>query len=149
MATLALVLFTISTSVWVGAIVFQSAVVAPAVFTALEPSAAQQFLRSIFPRFFRLGLVCGALMAVGLTLFAALETWSQKTVVLGILTGIMILLEAVSLGMVPSINAAKDQGAAGQKKFARLHLTNVALTVVILLLGLTVLSIVASGTVVS
>jgi hypothetical protein len=56
----------------------------------------------------------------------------------------MIILEAISLAMVPHINAARDAGEAGQATFERLHRTSVLLTVAILLLGISVLAIVAA-----
>lgn len=144
MAAFATALLTIAAGIWIGAIVFQSAVVAPAVFIDLDEVAARKFLRTLFPRFFRLGLVCGALMLAGLILFGALTGWTATVVVLAAATGAMVVLEAISLGMVPHINAARDAGEAGQAKFSRLHRTSVLLTVFILLLGISILATVAA-----
>ncbi len=136
---------TICAGIWVGAIVFQSAIVAPAVFVELDEAAARSFLRTLFPRFFRLGLICGALMLAALFSFAMVSGWTETLVMLTSVTGVMIILEAISLAMVPHINAARDAGQNSQAMFTRLHRTSVFLTVAILLLGLTLLAVVAAS----
>ena len=137
-------IMTIGAGIWVGAIVFQSAIVAPTVFVDLDESAARSFLRTLFPRFFRLGLVCGALMLAALLGFGFLAGWTGTTIALASLTSVMILLEAASLALVPHINTARDAGPAGHARFERLHRTSVLLTVAILLLGVAFLAIVAA-----
>ncbi len=145
METVAAVALTIAAGVWIGAIVFQSAVVAPAVFVDLDEASARSFLRTLFPRFFRFGLICGALMLVGLIGYGAASGWSATLVLLAAGTGIMITLEAISLAMVPRINAARDAGEAGHADFSRLHRTSVLLTVTILALGVLILGFFAAG----
>lgn len=135
---------TISAAVWIGAIVFQSAIVAPAVFVDLDETAARSFLRTLFPRFFRLGLVCGALMLAALLAIGVVVGWTATAIALASIAGVMIVLETVSLALVPHINAARDAGEAGAAKFERLHRTSVLLTVAILLLGIAFLAIVAA-----
>ena len=144
METFAAAVLTISAGIWIGAIVFQSAVVAPSVFVDLDEAAARSFLRTLFPRFFRLGLVCGALMLAALLGLGVFAGWTATTIALASVTSVMIILEAISLMLVPHINAARDAGEAGDAKFARLHRTSVVLTVVILLLGIAFLAIVAA-----
>ena len=144
MTSFAIALLTLSTGTWVGAIIFQSAVVAPAVFVNLDEVAARTFLRTLFPRFYRLGLVCGALMLAGLIGLGTASGWSLSVVVLTAVTSVMISLEAISLRMVPRINAARDAGEAGHALFSRLHRISVLLTVTILLLGLGILAAVSS-----
>lgn len=144
METVAVAVLNISAGVWIGAIVFQSAVVAPAVFVDLDEGTARSFLRTLFPRFFRLGLVCGALMLAALLGFGTSAGWSTTVILLALLATAMIILEAISLAMVPSINAARDAGQAGHARFVRLHRISVLLTVAILLLGITILAVIAS-----
>jgi hypothetical protein len=127
---------------WIGAIVFQSAVVAPTVFVDLDESAARVFLRRLFPRFFKLGLVCGALMLAGLALVGF---DAPNALPIAALTVAMLVLEAASLWMVPAINAARDAGEAGKARFDRLHRLSVLFTVVILLLGIGVIALVSAG----
>ncbi len=145
MEALATILFTISAGVWTGAIVFQSAVVAPAVFAALNEAAARSFLRILFPRFFRFGLICGAFMLAALIGFGAVAGWTATLFVLALGTVIMIILEAISLAIVPHINAARDAGPAGDATFARLHKASVLLTVAILIIGFAILAVIAAG----
>jgi len=145
METFIAAILTVSAGIWVGAIVFQSAVVAPAVFVDLDEDAGRSFLRTLFPRFFRLGLACGALMLASVLSFAFFSGWSATAGILASVTSIMILLEAISLAMVPHINAARDAGEAGHAKFTRLHRTSVLLTLAILLLGITLLAMVAAS----
>ena len=135
-------IFLLACAVWVGAIVFHSAIVAPSVFATLDAARASALLRTLFPRFFRLGLVCGGIMAVALLLQAGLSVWTPALTMLAVLTVSMSALEGLSLWLVPKINAARDAGAAGTARFASLHRLSVLLTVAILLLGVAVLAIV-------
>ncbi|MEM7503724.1 MAG: DUF4149 domain-containing protein [Pseudomonadota bacterium] len=127
----------------VGAIVFQTAVVAPTVFASLDEAAARLFLRRLFPRFFKLGICCGGLMVVTSLGAGLTASWTGSLSWLAAASTLMLILEAVSLGMVPHINAARDAGDEGRSRFSRLHLISVLLTVSILLLGVGVLAIVA------
>lgn len=128
--------------IWIGAIVFQSAVVAPTVFVDLDESAARAFLRRLFPRFFKLGLICGVLMLAGLALVGF---DAPNSLIITALTVAMLILEVASLWMVPSINAARDAGADGKARFDRLHRLSVLFTVLILLLGLAVVVLISAG----
>ena len=60
MTAILVTLLLVVVGIRLGAIVFQSAYVAPVVFTVLDEAAASRFLRSLFPRFFKLGIGCGA-----------------------------------------------------------------------------------------
>lgn len=126
--------------IWIGAIVFQSFVVAPSVFSTLESSTAATFLRTLFPRFFLLGLVCGIFMIIALTLNSA---WvpPQRTLLMGAIASLMVILQLGSLLAVPFINTARDQGSSGRRRFALLHGVTVSATLVILLLGIAVVAI--------
>jgi hypothetical protein len=135
-------LLTVAAGVWIGAIVFQSAIVAPTVFVDLDESAARGFLRRLFPRFFKLGLVCGGLMLAGLAL-AGFDMPQGRAI--AALTVVMLVLEAASLWMVSAINAARDAGAAGKARFDRLHRLSVLFTVLILVLGIAVIGLVSAG----
>lgn len=132
-------LFLIACAIWVGAIVFHSAIVAPSVFATLDYPRARVLLRTLFPRFFRLGLACGAIMAVTLVVTGMLSTWTPALMFTAALTAIMILFEGLSLWLVPRINAARDEAEAGAVRFASLHRLSVLLTLVILLCGVAVL----------
>lgn len=52
-------LFTLAVAIWLGSIVCVSFVVTPAAHWTFDPPEARRFLRPVFPRYYRLGLVCG------------------------------------------------------------------------------------------
>lgn len=108
---------------WLGAIVFQSALVAPAVFGELDAAAARRVLRRLFPRFFSLGIVLigVALAAVAVAPIApGVRSTSAATLAM------MLLAIGLSLALVPAINAASDAGNAS--RFRILHGASVLLT---------------------
>ncbi|MEM9208061.1 MAG: DUF4149 domain-containing protein [Pseudomonadota bacterium] len=127
-----------------GSIVFQSFIVAPSVFGSLDATAARDFLRTLFPRFFRLNLViaclaCLALLASGLRNgWSTLETWGTAA------TAFMAIAMFASNAVVPTINAARDRGPSGETTFNRLHRLTVLLTVIVLLLAIGLLVAIAS-----
>lgn len=149
MEALASALLTIAAGTWAGAILFQSAVVAPAVFAELDSGAARRFLRSLFPRFYRLGLVCGGIMLAAIACLAALTGYSETLAVFAAATLLMLILEYLSLRLVPRINAARDAGEAGSSRFERLHRASVVMTVVILLLVIAMLGVIGGKTTVA
>jgi hypothetical protein len=126
---------------WIGAILFHSAVVAPATFTRLSPDDAGRFLRTLFPKFFVFGLICGALMLLALVLQTLTDASPSASVVA--LAAAMVLMQGISLGMVPAINRARDEGESGRRRFGRLHGINVLLTLIVLFAGLLVLYLTA------
>ncbi len=101
-----------------GIIVFQSAVVAPLVFTQLKNGASGRFLRALFPRFF--------LILAGLSLSTALSSYFgdfSRGVILGC---IALALALVAYVLIPSTNRARDEGRT--TTFKCLHLASVLLT---------------------
>lgn len=143
MEAVALAILTTAAAVWIGAIVFQSAIVAPVVFVNLDEASARVFLRTLFPRLFLLGLVCGAIMAASLLYVGYASGWTTAVSGIATATLLMLVFGAVSLWMVPHINAARDEGTAGVARFRQLHRANVSLTMLILLLGIAVLYLIA------
>jgi len=135
-------LLTIATATWVGAILFQSAIVAPAVFVDLDTNSARRFLRTLFPRFYRLGVGCGLLMSIGILILVGFVGRSSSLLAVAAATAVMLILELISLWLVPRINAARDAGENAAGRFERLHRVSVILTVIILLLGIVVLSVI-------
>ncbi len=135
MEELLIIIFLLAAGVWTGTIVFQSAVVTPTVFTGLDETQARVFLRTLFPRFFRLGLVCGIVMATVLAVIAVSGAASNTLTAMAVLTAIMLIFGAISLALVPLINAARDAGPPGAARFKALHRLSVILTVLVLMLG--------------
>ena len=114
-----------------GIIVFQSAVLAPLVFTRLKDGASGPFLRALFPRFFLILAVLGLGSALG-SYFGGFD----RGAVLG---GIALILALIAYGLIPSTNRARDEGR--KKAFKVLHLASVLLTLGIGISNLLVLFI--------
>jgi hypothetical protein len=129
--------------VWIGAIVFQAAVVAPSIFRNLGSTAAARLLRDLFPRFFRLGLVCGLCMLPGL-IVSYLQVPFSRTQLMLWFACLMLVLQTASLALVPLINRARDQGPSALRKFGLLHGASVMATLSILLLGIAVVVLAAT-----
>ena len=101
-----------------GIIVFQSAVLAPLVFSQLKDGGSGPFLRALFPRFF--------LILAGLSLSTALSSYFgdfSRGVILGC---IALALALVAYVLIPSTNRARDEGRT--TTFKCLHLASVLLT---------------------
>jgi hypothetical protein len=101
-----------------GIIVFQSAVLAPLVFSQLKDGSSGPFLRALFPRFF--------LILAGLSLSTALSSYFgdfSRGVILGC---IALALALVAYVLIPSTNRARDEGRT--TTFKCLHLASVLLT---------------------
>ena len=130
---------------WVGAILFQSAIVAPSVFGVLEEAAARSFLRTLFPRFFRFGTICGGVCLLASLAAGFSRGWQQANVVVVALSAAMAIIAVVAYSMIPAINAARDAGEAGQARFAALHRMSVILTILMLLQGLAILAVTVSS----
>ena len=104
-----------------GIIVFQSAVVAPLVFTQLKNGASGAFLRALFPRFFL--ILAGLGLAMGIT--SQLAGFTAGAILGGLALGFALLAYA----LIPPTNRARDEGRTDS--FKRLHLASVLLTLAI------------------
>ena len=102
-----------------GIIVFQSAVLAPLVFSQLKDGSSGPFLRALFPRFF--------LILAGLNLATALSSYFGDFSRGAILGCIALALALVAYALIPGTNRARDEGRTAA--FKRLHLASVLLTV--------------------
>jgi hypothetical protein len=138
----ALTILHLSLGVWLGAVVFQSALVAPAVFGRLDATGARDVLRALFPRFFVLGIAC-----IGAALVAALllpAPTGNRLLAAWILVGGLAML-IVARGIIPAINRASDAGDAGRRRFGQLHGVSVLLTLGSLLAGIAVIVLLNRG----
>ena len=101
-----------------GIIMFQSAVLAPLVFSQLKDGSSGPFLRALFPRFF--------LILAGLRLATALSSYFGDFSRGAILGCIALVLALVAYLLIPGTNRARDEGRPAA--FKRLHLASVLLT---------------------
>ncbi len=137
--------------VWVGETVFLSFVVAPAVFGRL-PEQAGQVMSLLFPNYYRVAYVCGALLVVtGAVLWRAAR---DRAVRWGAFTALAAAMLAASLwaGVViqPRAHELRPQlhqesaPPAVKEEFDRLHARAVQLNGAVLLGNLVLLGIAAS-----
>jgi hypothetical protein len=137
---LPLVIILLAAGVWSGAILFQSALVAPAVFGELDIDSARRVLRRLFPRFFVLGIGLTSLALIAAPFLQTddvVRTWIMVTLVA------MLAAIGVSLVLVPAINAAGDSG--DRRRFGMLHGLSVILTLASLAGAIAVIALLAWG----
>ena len=124
-------LILVLVSIWVGSIIFFSAIIAPTVFKVLDEKSAGLFLRAFFPKYYIFGLIIGMLSLILIFLLNI----PVNTMLLALLI-VMIALTVTSKLMIPVINAARDMGEAGVSRFKKLHTMSVMLNVLTLVVGL-------------
>jgi hypothetical protein len=124
-------LILVLVSIWVGSIIFFSAIIAPTVFKVLDEKSAGLFLRAFFPKYYIFGLIIGVLSLILIFLLNI----PVNTMLLALLI-VMIALTVTSKLMIPVINAARDMGEAGVSRFKKLHTMSVMLNVLTLVVGL-------------
>ena len=109
-----------------GFILFQSAVVAPTIFSSMPEDQAGPFLRSLFPKLFK--SVVGLMILNGF-----LATFlGEYLLAVGCLVCVASML--FCLFLVPRINKARDE--RDDVTFNRLHTATVIATLVVLLINL-------------
>lgn len=124
-------LILVLVSIWIGSIIFFSAIIAPTVFKVLDEKSAGLFLRAFFPKYYIFGLIIGGL---SLMLIFLLNI-ALNTMLLALLL-VMMALTVTSKLMIPVINAARDMGEEGVSRFKKLHTMSVMLNVLTLIIGL-------------
>lgn len=129
----------VALAVVLGTIVFQSFIVAPTVFGQLDEVAARRFLRALFPKFFRVNGIAGAIAAGALALGGTAAGWTAFYAWTVSGAGSIVAAMLLSLRLVAPINAARDAGDAGASRFARLHRATVLLTILSLLAATAIL----------
>jgi len=129
--------------VWVGEVVFFSFVVAPALFRTLPTGDAGRAVGAVFPIYYRLGSICGAvLLLTSLFLLsgaAARGWWALNSTLAAIMlastlyAGLVVQPRATELR--PQIHDPAAPAAA-KEEFDRLHRVAVQLNGVVLLGGI-------------
>ena len=109
-----------------GMILFQTAIVAPVVFTTLDAENASKFLRKIFPRFFMVIFILGISALIVSSVFLSIQG-----IVIAAVTAISMI---ISYLVVPATNKALDDDRS--TAFRRLHTLTVVLTLFTLLANL-------------
>ena len=107
-----------------GIILFQTAIIAPVLFKNLDIKDFGKVIRLIWPKFFAIIAVLGAL-SIGLTYG---ESGTMVQMGIAVFT---CVVSALCYAIIPSTNRASDTG--NQKKFDLLHKVSVYSTVLMLI----------------
>jgi len=111
-----------------GLILFQSAFVAPTVFTTLSTENRAPFLRSVFPKLFK------AVMILGFVFLIITFIKTSESMLIYLVGTFTFLSGFICNSIIPATNRARDEGH--EKMFSFLHRLSVVLTVSTLLLNL-------------
>ena len=111
-----------------GMILFQSAVVAPTVFTTLPEHVRGPFLRSMFPKLFKITSALGLLFSIVAFLNA------PKSLIVYAVGGTTCVAGLICNAIIPATNRAKDTG--NHALFAKPHKVSVILTMSVLIINL-------------
>ena len=159
MSTLARIIHLLAVSLWLGSVAFVSFVAAPIIFRTLPRNLAGDVMGAIFPAYYSVGLVCGAVAF--LALLAAVGFgggWTLRVGAVGVLLVVMLGAN-IYAGFVVQPKASEvkvemRQAASGPEAsppaklkadFDRLHTRSVQLNAVVLIGGLLVLLLSAFG----
>ncbi len=133
---------------WIGSIIFFSFFVAPVVFKTLDREKAGEVVGIIFPRYYKLGYVCGTLILLSFLVSGAEEIGLKWCA-----WGIMVLGSGFA-GLVinPKAKRLKEQlkslpeeeKPTVDAKFKSLHSLSVKLNAIVLFAGLWLLGLTAT-----
>jgi len=141
-----LFVYLLSVVCWLGGMVFFTALVAPVVFKVLPMTEADKLLGVLFPRYYVLGYICGA---IGLSLAIYLCAtrmprlwWAMAALALLIALGLTTYAGTVVRPRVDAIRAVTEEAnpdPARRAEFDRLHHLSVMLNGGVMLLNLAAL----------
>jgi uncharacterized membrane protein len=130
--------------VWIGAVVFFSFVVAPAIFRTFPPPAVEagRVIGAIFPVYYRIGYVCGVvLLLTALALLAAAPARAWFAVESVVLAGMLAATLYAGTIILPRATELRPQihdpaaPASAKAEFDRLHHLAVVLNGAVLVGG--------------
>jgi hypothetical protein len=106
------------TAILLGAMLFFSFIVTPVAFKALEGDNISKYLRALFPLYYLVIIICGAVGA----LTQALNAHPVPSSLLAVVAGLALLMRQL---VVPRLEALRAGRAAGEavatRQFKRLH----------------------------
>lgn len=140
-------IYLLSLVCWLGSIIFFSFFVAPVVFKTLDREKAGEIVGIIFPRYYKLGYICGSLILLSFLMIGDVGLkWCAW--------GIMVLGSGLA-GLVinPKAKKIKEQLKSSpeneipplEAKFKILHSLSVKLNALVLFSGLWLLGLTASS----
>lgn len=120
------ILLAYAWALWLGSVVFFSFVVAPSAFKALEPSETRRLLRTLVPRYYIFGLICGgAALILCLTFRADLRISIP-------LAAAFTIVAYTRQRVLPAAESARDR--QDDEQFRWLHRLSVQLNMIVLAL---------------
>lgn len=140
-------IYLLSLVCWLGSIIFFSFFVAPVVFKTLDREKAGEIVGIIFPRYYKLGYICGSLILLSFLMIGDVGLkWCAW--------GIMVLGSGLA-GLVinPKAKKIKEQLKSSpeneipplEARFKTLHSLSVKLNALVLFSGLWLLGLTASN----
>ncbi len=149
---LALFVYLLAIVCWLGAIIFFSAFVAPVIFTQLPVAEAGKVVSVIFPRYYLLGYLAGAVSLVLAISFAlsreARGWWSAAALLLAAALALTFYAGMVVRPRVDTIRSVAEEqnpDPARKAEFDRLHRLSVTLNGAVLILDLIALASTAAA----
>lgn len=107
-----------ATAILLGAMLFFSAVVTPVAFKALEGDNISKYLRALFPHYYLVIIVCGALAALAL----ALDAHPVPSSLLAVVAAFALLMRQAVLPRLEALRAGRAAGEpVATRQFKRLH----------------------------
>jgi uncharacterized membrane protein len=148
----ALFIYLLAIVCWLGAIIFFSAIVAPAIFTQLPIAEAGKVIATIFPRYYLFGYIAGFVSLALAILFALARGprgwWSGAAVALAIALALTLYAGQVVRPRVDAIRTVAEEqnpDPARKAEFDRLHHLSVVLNGAVLVLNLVALASTAAA----
>jgi len=145
-------LYLLTLAIWIGSIIFFSAIIAPTVFKTLKPDDAAALIRRIFSKYYLLGIICAAAGIIFVGYLLADRSFSKWPAILSLL--LLAAMGATDLwlrqGVMPHMNSLRDRRAAIasssqpddpilDREWQSLHRLSVQLNLAVLLCGLVLL----------
>lgn len=131
-------------SLWLGSMAFFSGFVAPTAFSVLDRESAGKLVRAVFPGYYLFGIALGTLALVGVVgrLLSGRESlWGPLVLIL-----LMLGTSAFALFvLIPQLETVRQAMPGQSSAFARIHFFSVALNVVTMLAGLTLVFVEGLG----
>ncbi len=137
----ALFVYLLALGCWLGAMVFFSFITAPILFTRLPVAEAGKVVAGIFPRYYALGSILGAIALALAVYFAAARDargwWSGAAIALAIALTLTLYAGFVvrpQIDAIRSVAEAEHPDPAQKAEFDRLHRLSVVLNGAMMLL---------------
>ena len=141
--TVSSAVFLVAMGVWLGGVVFFQFFTAPVIFERLPRNQAADLIAVMFPRYYRLGYVCGAMMIVaGLhPIFSsgpamAWLSWSLACVALAAsaYAGMIVMPRVGRLRQTAASSAGSPEHSANRSAYNRAHQLSLTLNAAVLVL---------------